>query len=348
MHIRTVPRGAALSRRVSQGSVFLLMIALSSAAIAQRSVDIGGLAYIDYNYVIASPDTEEEGANTFDYRRIYLTADFTLSEQFDGRIRLEAQGKSTTAQGRPTPFVKDAYLTWQDPIGENSRLRFGVQPPPLFELAEDTWGYRSLEKTIIDRVNANDSRDLGIRADIPLAGEGTLRISGMFANGNGVRPEVDSERGKHIYGQIQAFPSETLRLSAGTDYVRYDGEDDTRKGSLKASAFVGSASDRFRGGAEVFYLRTTFDDRATSGNPVDGVGVSAFGAVNTSDRTSVVARYDYAEADAGNVGVNEHFGLVAFVYRPDMRVELMPNVVISKLENVEAEVTGRFTVHVRF
>jgi len=45
--------------------------------------------------------------------------------------------------------------------------------------------------------------------------------------------------------------------------------------------------------------------------------------------------------------VDEHYGLAAFVYRPDPHVELMPNVVICGLANVNTEVIGRFTVHVK-
>ena len=333
-------------------SVVLLLGALSSTAPqtcrAQPRVDVSGLAYFDYRYVINSSNADEEGSNTFDYRRIYLTTDFTLSDEFSARVRLEAQGRAQTEQGRPAPFVKDAYVSWHDPIGEGSRLRLGVHPPPLFELSESTWGYRSLDKTIMDRVGANSSRDFGVRADVSLAADGAIRLAGMFANGNGVSPEFDLGRGKHVYVQVQAFPNDVLRLSAGTDYEVLDGEGDFRKEILKTSAFVGAASESFHGGVEAFYLRTTFDDLIKTAGPAEGVGVSAFGTVNLSDRTSLVGRYDFVNAAAGRAGVDEHYGLAAFVYRPDPRVELMPNVVISKLDDVDAEVVGRFTVHVRF
>ena len=317
---------------------------------AQSAVDFSGLAYFDYSYLMNSANAEAEGFNTFDYRRIYLTTDFTLSDQFDGRVRLEAQGRVLTEQGRPAPFVKDAYISWHDPIGDGSRLRLGVQPPPLFELSERTWGYRSLDKTIMDRVNANDSRDFGIRADVSLAGDGAVSLAGMFANGNGVNPEFNLDRGKHVYVQIQASSSDVFRLSAGIDYTRLDGVDDVRKGKLKTSVFVGAVSETFRGGVEAFYVRTTFDEGPLIDTPplVDGIGVSAFGAVNISGRTSVVGRYDFVHASAGRAGLDEHYGLAAFVYRPDPHVELMPNVVISKLVGVDAEVLVRFTVHVRF
>lgn len=314
---------------------------------AQPSVDIGGLAYIDYSYVISSFDDEVEGYNTFDYRRVYLTTDFTLSDQFSGRFRLEAQGRSTTAQGRPAPFIKDAYLTWSDAIAEGHDFRLGVQSPPLFQVSERVWGYRSLAKTILDRVKASDSRDMGITASGVLAPGGSLGYAVMLANGNGVRPEPDSESGKHVYVQLQGRTG-AFRASAGTDYKLLDGADDTREAIHKTSAFIGYVGDVFHGGIEGYYARTSYDDPEQSGGPLDGIGVSAFGAVNLSSETRVVARYDYVDENAGTVGVDEHYGLAAFVFRPHPQVELMPNAIVSKLENVDAEVTGRFTLHFRF
>lgn len=316
-------------------------------AMAQPTVDFGGLAYLDYSYVISSFDEEEEGYNTFDYRRIYLTTNFTLSDQFKGRVRLEAQGRSTTAQGRPAPFIKDAYLTWMDAIAEGHDFRFGVQSPPLFQVSERVWGFRSLDKTIIDRVKVNDSRDFGLSASGPLVPGGSVGYAVMFANGNGVRPEADGESGKHIYAQIQGRTG-NVRVSAGTDYKFHDGADDTRDATLKTSAFIGLVNDTFHGGIEGFFVRTSFDDPMVSGDPLHGVGVSAFGTVNVSERTSVVGRYDFVDGNAGRSGVNEHYGLAALVFRPHANVELMPNVVVSKFEDADPEVTGRFTVHVNF
>ena len=342
-----VRRSGLVLRMSALGLGVLLLGALSSTdGLAQPTVDLGGTAFLDYSYVIDSFDEEEVGYNTFDYRRIYLTADYTISESFDGRVRLEAAGRSTTAQGRPAPFVKDLYLRWNDVFGEGHRLTFGVQSPPLFDLSESTWGYRSLEKTIIDRVKVSDSRDMGLRADGPILPNRALRYSLMVGNGNGVQPEPELETGKHVYGQLQIFPGETVRASIGTDYKIFDGEDDSREGTAKVSAFVGAVTDRFRAGVEGFYLYTTYDDPMAPND--DGVGISVFGAVNFSERTSAVARYDYVDDDAGRSGVDENYGLVAFVYRPDPHVELMPNLFIDDFDGSAPVITGRFTVHVRF
>ena len=321
---------------------------LSTTAAAQPTVKVSGLAYLDYAYVLNAPDQDEDGFNTFDYRRIYLTTDFTLSEQFSGRVRLEAQGRSTTAQGRPAPFIKDAYLSWRNPIGAGSRLRLGVQPPPVFEVAEGVWGYRSLEKTLIDRTRVNDSRDFGLRADVPVAADGAVRFAAMFANGNGVRPEPDAaDDGKVVYGQLQIVPDSPLRATLGADYRSVDIEDDPRSGTAKFSAFVGAVTEQVHGGVEAFYLRNYFRFNDDNDN-VDGLGLSAFAAVNLTEQTSLVGRFDFVDDDARGGRGNEQYALAAFVYRPDPHVEIMPNVVLSKVQDVEAEVQGRMTVHVRF
>ncbi|NNF59070.1 MAG: hypothetical protein HKN04_12620 [Rhodothermaceae bacterium] len=328
--------------------VAAVLQALSTTAAAQPTIEVGGLAYLDYTYFLNSPDPDEEGFHTFDYRRIYLTTDFTLSEQFDGRVRLEAQGRATTEQNRPSPFVKDAYLTWRGPIGAGSRLRLGVQPPPLFEVSERTWGYRSLAKTLMDRTGANSSRDFGLRADLPLAADGAVRFAAMVANGNSVRPEPDAaDDGKVVYGQLQFVPDSPLRATVGADYRSVDIEDDPREGTAKVSAFVGAITERVQGGVEAYYLHNTFafDDDI---NEEGGIGVSVFAAVNPSARTSLVGRVDFVEGGARGGRGDEQYALAAFVYRPDPRVEIMPNVVLSKVQDVEAEVQGRMTVHVRF
>ncbi|MDX1546846.1 MAG: hypothetical protein R3247_07660, partial [Rhodothermales bacterium] len=178
--------------------IFLVLsLCCTYAAKAQPAVEVSGLGYLDYAYLLASPDDAEEGENGFGYRRLYLTTDFEISDRFDGRIRLEVRDNSTTEQGRPAPFVKDAFLRWRDLIGEGHHAVFGVSPPPVFRVSERVWGYRSLEATLMDRTGVAPSRDLGVALGGPLAAGGTVRYGLMVANNSGVRAETD--RYKRVY-----------------------------------------------------------------------------------------------------------------------------------------------------
>lgn len=319
------------------------LAALSSAQAQTPGVEWSGLAYIDYEYLIASDDPDDEGDNTFDYRRIYLSADAALSEAFDARVRLEARGRSTTAQGRPAPFVKDAWVRWQY-AESGHRATLGVQPPPLFEISERVWGYRSLDATLIDRADVRDSRDFGFRLDGPLVAGGDVSYGLMVGNGNGVRPEVGGERGKRVYGQLAFTPGDIVRATIGADYTAPGGAD--RQSSARASAFVGAVTEAARGGVEAFYVHNEFD--APGLGTQDGVGVSVFGALNLTTQTSLVARYDYLDDDAGQIGEDEHYILGAFVYRPIPAVSLMPNVVVTMPDGEDPAVLGRVTTFVRF
>lgn len=327
----------------------LCVTALGLATVADTlaqspEIEWSGLAYVDYSYLLASDDPDAEGANTFDYRRIYLTADAPLGNAFRARVRLEAQGRSTTAQGRPAPFVKDAWVRWQY-AEAGHRATLGVQPPPLFETAEAVWGYRSLDATLLDRTDVRDSRDFGLRLDGPL-GSDAVRYGLMVGNGNGVRPEVEGDRGKRIYGQLLFAPGDVLRATLGADIETFAPSGAEPQSSTRASAFVGAVTEAVRAGVEAFYVYNTFDAPGT--NDQDGVGVSVFGIVNLTARTSLAARYDYVDDDAGRIGEDEHYVLAAFAYRPIPAVSLMPNVIVTKPDGADATVLGRGTLSVRF
>ena len=314
-------------------------------ALAQSSgIEWSGRAFLDYTYLFASDDDEAEGHHTFDYRRLYLTADAPLGDGFSARAQLEAQGRTQTERGLPVPFVKDAWVRW-DYAAAGHQVTLGVQPSPAFEVAEGVWGYRSLDRTVSDRAGVQDSRDLGLRFDGPLAGGGALRYAVMVANGNGIRPEEDGERGKHLYGQLRAAPGDVFRASLGADYVREAPPGDVGRSSARASAFVGAVTDGYRVGVEAFYARDTFDDRALPSQ--DAAGVSVFGALNPTVRTSVIARYDHIDA-TGRIGADGHYVLVALAYRPVPAVSVMPNAIVTVPEGTEAGVLGRITVDARF
>ena len=109
---------------------------------------------------------------------------------------------------------------------------------------------------------------------------------------------------------------------------------------------MGAVTERARGGVEGFYVRNESD--APEIGAQDGLGLSVFGAVALSDRTRIVARYDYLDDDAGRIGADEHYLLGAVAYRPIPAVEVMPNVVATMPEGADATVLGRVTVDVRF
>ncbi len=124
----------------------------------------------DYFYNILRDSTIDNLNNTglsgiqdlqgFDFRRIYFNYDYTISKQFSTRFRLESQTLVAVNNTLFLTYIKDAYLNWKN-IFEGSNFIFGIQPTPAFKVAESYWGYRSLERTIMDLRRIVSSRDLG-------------------------------------------------------------------------------------------------------------------------------------------------------------------------------------------
>lgn len=338
-------RRSRLAGRLACALVACALLGLVRPVAAQGPVTIGGLAYVDYYYQLTSPDDAEEGANGFTYRRLYLTADAPISDAFSARARLEANNSSLGPRG-PVPFVKDLFLRWK--VGGGHALTIGVTSPPIFGVAEDVWGYRSLEKTLLDLNGVAPSRDFGVRANGPITSDEKLRYGVMVGNNSGVFPEDDKY--KRVYGQLEYYPTDELVFTLATNYAAFEGEQESQ---VAVSGLAGYVTDTWRAGVEAFVQSEAFtmtDDLTTS-------GVSVFGAVQLTEQWGAVGRVDrvkrerFADPADAPVLVTRYttFGLVALVYQPHPQVQLMPNLLVSDSDGAEtASTLGRVTLSFTF
>ena len=333
--------------RILLGTALLVLLFAGDAT--GQTVKIGGLAYVDYFYRPGDDDknvlwqrprdnlwdsdrdqTVNDALHGFTYRRLYLTTDATISERFKARFRLEANGTHAVGS-RPAPFVKDLWVDWNY-AGDHS-ARLGVMPPPAFQLSERVWGYRSLEKTILDLQGANSSRDFGIRFDGPIPiGNGFVRYAAMLANGNGNWDNAD-DKYKKGYARISIHPSDQLVFSAGADYERYLYQNSTDGLGLfrtapyrdtRVSLFGGYEGNTARFGVEAFLHTLKLQwSRYTPVEPIidDGgfgeyeppnysnrhepstrlSGISVFGSFEVNPLVEFVGRLDVTKED-GNFG----------------------------------------------
>ena len=121
-------------------------------------------------------------------RRIYFQADNDLSIRYATRFRLEADSRSLTSDGKLGVAVKAMYLQAKSlyPRGD---VYLGLFDTPTWDLPEEFWQYRSIEK------NLPDFRGLGSRADLGAQVKGffdpdrRFGYTAMIGNGTGQRPE---------------------------------------------------------------------------------------------------------------------------------------------------------------
>ncbi len=306
---------------------------------AQSKVSFSGKVFADYSYVIGSPNNNVEGDNGFGYRRVYLTTDYTISASFSGRFRLEANDGSTNAQGKNSPFVKDLYLKWKGALAEGHDVTLGVSKPPAFVISQAHWGYRSLEKTILDRAGVTRSRDMGISFHGPLTSSGTVRYGLMFANNNNLNGEND--RNKRVYGQIEVYPGGRLHFTVGGDYAsKVDGS------SFTVHGFAGYSGDGFRLGAEGLFNPRSFDEIDENDTRIAG---TFFVVVEISEKNTAVFRIDRVERDLLGVTASETWAVAGYTFLLEKNIQLTPNIIYAKDSDADTPfVNGRVTLYYKF
>lgn len=309
-----------------------------TSAIAQNAFSFGSRVYADYSYVVKSASGEEDGTNAFGYRRVYFTANYVKSDRFSGRFRLEANDGSTTAQGKPAPFVKDLYLKWKGALGSGHDLVMGVSRPPSWGVSESVWGYRSLIKALQDRGKILSSRDLGVAIKGPLAPNGIVRYGVMIANNESASRETDKH--KRLYGQLEIYPSDGLSFTVGGDFASY--EDGS---AINVNAFAGYSSFEFRVGVEGYYNPRSFDDIS---DDLLKTGISIFVVAQPSRLSSAIIRIDRLAQDFLGVRTTKTMILAGIGFTIEPGVEIIPNAIVSKeSEQDDPTVTGRVTLYIK-
>lgn len=299
---------------------------------AQSHIKLSGLAYLDYFYNLDHRDETREGVNGFTYRRLYLTTDFVLAEDFTGRARLES-GESSTNNRGTVPFIKDLYLTYLAPGGHT--LTGGIAPNPVYQVSEDFIGYRVLEQTVIEYFRRTSSRDFGLLLKGPIVPG--LRYSAMLANGNSIRPEDDKY--KRVYGQVEAYPFEGSAFSFGADYAAApEGE-----GTLTLNGFAGIDTGILRFGVEGFLARSE-----GPGPEGPGISVTAIGKLNS--RLELYGRADFVDETVSPVDdPRTNLFLVGLTFQPNERVRLIPNLHWVRFgDESDPSVMARMTAELKF
>jgi hypothetical protein len=284
-------------------------------------------------------------------RRGYLTFDFAMTETWSARFRMEVNSPGDfETNAKLEPFVKDAFLAW---TRDGHELYFGISPSPTFDLVEESWGYRAVEKTPLDLYRVGSSRDFGVAYRGRVAG-GTLSWHAMLGNGAGEGAETGE--GKKAMLSVALRPSRQVVIEAYGDFEdRPESADRTTY-----HVFVGFQGARFRSGIEY-----ASQDRQVPGSADQTLAVgSVFGVLDWSAKVSLLARLDRsfdgnpeaAQIPYLGLAENMEFDLALFGvdYRVHSRVSLIPNVEYvayrgtGGLPAPEDDLIARVTLYVRF
>jgi hypothetical protein len=348
--------------------LLLMFILLSLNAFSQKdttkvefkpSGKLWGYAFGDFLYkghtnVFNMSNTQYGGTpkdfTSFEFRRIYLGYDYDISEHFSTQLLLAYEGATFTTDGNRSVYIKAANLRWKN-IFHNSDLVIGAMPTPTYSTtSEPVWGYRSLEKTIMDIRKIGASADVGISLQGKLNDRGDYGYNFMIANGSGAKPEAD--KFKKFYGDVFAkFADQKIILDLGADN-EWTQAKPYQKNKTTIKAFVAYQTKPFTIGVEAFQQvqknNTVFTEAAPSivKDTVNAIasGISIFARGPINKKLGYVVRYDYYNPDSkfneNNVYAGSYTGiytesliLAGLDYAPVKNVHLMPNIWYDMYKN---------------
>ncbi len=367
------------------GFCLLILFGSSSRLLAEATTSINGVVFSDYYYNLKNNSAAEESRNAFQFRRLYFTVENNLNADMKTRFRLEAKhdnyGKKTTI----TPFVKHAFLEWSNLVPKH-KVYIGIQETNAFKNSEDLWGYRSVEKTIMDLNSISSSADMGIG----LKGDLSSNVHHWLTilNGTGYNAsEVD--KFKKVGYALWFTPVKGLIIEGYADYEpQKPGDSQTAeapsgskdyqasKGYYTMKAFVGYKMSTLALGAE-YFTRTNKESGISNPAISDGnivefdnadvtkTGYSIFGSwITPVPKLKAFARYDYYDANSDdNVytkfssgkltgGVdNEVTLLIAGLdYIPRANVHFIPNIMMKSFSNsdLKSDITARVTLYFKY
>ncbi len=351
-------------------SVIVAVMFLATAGVkAQTGSKFKGVVFSDYAYTVGNHDAEAKGLNEFTIRRVYLTFETNLTQNFKMRFRLESAHNKFGTDQKINPFVKQAYLEWTGLIRAHA-LYFGISETNAFKNSESYWGYRSIEKTIMDLNNISSSADMGVAVKGNLGNYLHHWLTVFNGTGYG-SSEVDKY--KKIGYDFWVTPAEGLIFEAYVDYEKQDADNGTFKyahdyfqGSSYSTVkgFVGYKAKTFSVGAEAFVRSNkesgSSDALGTKRVDVKKQGFSIFSSLATPIAGSkLFLRYDSFDPNADDAvyvsdtknGVNDEYTLFigGLDFTAAKNVHIMPNILIKNYSSdMDSDVTTRLTVYYNY
>jgi hypothetical protein len=287
---------------------------------------ISGYVFGDAYYFLEDADPDVDGQNGFWIRRIYLTVDSEISDSLSARLRFEVNspGDFLPSSTNLEPYVKNAYLRWSN---GGRDLYVGLSDTPTWDVIEETWGYRFVEKTPLDLHRFGTSADVGLALQGAFDGEAErFRYNVMVSNGTGTRGESDA--GKKAMLATGWYPDDHWIFEVYGDLESREGENDRRTFQL----FGAYQSDRWRAGLQA--ARQTQEVPLADERDIDLA--SAFAVFTLSPRVNLLLRYDvlFDPSPEGNripylpfdTTADSQLAIVGLDFELHKSVNLSPNV----------------------
>ncbi|NKB65720.1 MAG: hypothetical protein GKR89_01545 [Candidatus Latescibacteria bacterium] len=298
---------------------------------------VKGYMFGDY-YTVLSADEGEgklpEKQNAFQMRRIYLTYEKDIDETFSTRLRYEAKDAGFGNDSKMNPFVKHAYLKWKKGLG-GADVYIGLSGTPTWAITEKAWGYRAIEKTLLDLNKIGSSADLGVA----LKGK-SGKLGYFFMVGNGPGQSTEDDNGKKVYGSLSMGAGDGITVVGYADFNMRPAD----QNQLTVKGLLAVQKENFHGGVEGF-MRV---NQEAAGPGEDGTltGVSAFGAIGLADGLKGFGRVDMVSND--HLDTTDLLIIAGLDHSPAKNIHLMPNLYVQMPDGPDPNIQARVTFYYKY
>jgi hypothetical protein len=297
-------------------------IAAGAAEPTAEMTDLSARLFIDFTKIDFDNDGIDQPPSGvgIDVKRGYLVLAHTFDSMWAANITTDFNYSAST--GETQLFIKKAYL--QAKFSDALVARAGAADMPWIPYMEEFYGYRYLEKTLIDRTNFGNSSDWGAHVG-GKAASGALNYGVAVINGGGHKNPTRSNS-MDVEGRIGYSPLPGLTMALGF-YSGKLGQDieglpaaNQPRTAQRVNAFAGYSHTLFRIGVEYF---AATDWKVSQSAATDkAAGYSAWAAYTISPQFSVFARFDKADPrKETNAALSETYANLGIAYKPRKNIE---------------------------
>jgi hypothetical protein len=174
----------------------LIQAAYADTAVTENT-SVGGRAFIDLTDLDSKTAGVKNAASGFglDVKRFYLILDHTFDETWSANLTTDFNYVTNDPTkpgytGESQLFIKKAYV--QAKISDAFFVRAGSADLPWIPFVEGNYGYRYVEKMLVDRVGFGTTADWGVHVGGKMA-DGMFNYAVSTIEGNGYKNPTRSK-----------------------------------------------------------------------------------------------------------------------------------------------------------
>jgi len=261
---------------------------------------ISGYAIFDYSNI--------SGDDRFDLQRAYLNYSSDVSEDLFFKISFDV---GRYADDRLTTYLKNAYVDLKCDNGD--KFSIGLIGTNSFGIQEKNWGYRFIEKSVVDKYGMTKTADFGVGYSKNF---GKVKTSIQLLNGEGFKS--DDKDGKQslylsvLYGESRLDKNDGMNF--GVVFNNNPQLDNTSHDFV--GLFSGWALKGFRVGLEYNTFETDVKEEATS----------IYANYDVNDDWALFIRHDINDINIDDNLVADDMTIFGSVWNPTKGFYISPNI----------------------